>query len=792
MLDPQDPKSHTDWIAGDRAHGVDRERPRPDADLNFARPKHGSDWTDETDANDTFSTEPSAAPKPDHDAPQACSDWIESDDQNYAARQSSATSGVRHDRPFAERAGHSARENAGGPSNSRTAGHGQTITPREACVIFGLRNVRSRYRQRPRADQHLSAALSRASPNDCFAAAFAAEVGATPREIHEVSKGAAVAPPFDDFAYCRSLARWLGCPFDAGDGLTELDLATAEVHRVDDGVLVRVRDGPKQLLLLAPTGVWLPRMASVLARTPEIADRTIITTPAALARAGIAADAPAVSWGRLTPLHAIPPTSVADRVLSPPQMAAAMALGAGVIAAAIGATAALATGVIATTTLVLLAFATTRAVAIGTQLEALPRQRVRSAALPVYSVLVPLYREDKGLKLLVRALRRLDYPPDKLDILFLVEADDEGTLCALANEMAELNARIVIVPPGTPRTKPRALNVGLKQARGELVTIYDAEDKPHPEQLRIAAETFAAAPPELAALQARLTIDHMRDNWLTAMFAIEYACLFDKLMPMVTRRGRLVLLGGTSNHFRRDVMIVVGGWDPYNVTEDADLSVRLVRFGYKIAMLPSFTEEEAPVTVWAWLRQRSRWFKGFMQTWLVHHRAPLRLVRELGARNAVLFNLFIIGALTAAVSHFVFTAQIILAMAGLRPLFMGGEVMSVVQTASLLFGYGASFALGAAALSERGRGRLSPLLVLWFPVYWLLLSCAVCLAVWDIVRRPHHWRKTEHGVARRPARLARAITSIRVRAPTLAGRSVFARKNCSMPDDVAAPPMPKL
>jgi cellulose synthase/poly-beta-1,6-N-acetylglucosamine synthase-like glycosyltransferase len=316
----------------------------------------------------------------------------------------------------------------------------------------------------------------------------------------------------------------------------------------------------------------------------------------------------------------------------------------------------------------------------------------------------------------------------------------------------DLPCRITVVPEGSPRTKPRALNVGLRQARGRLVTIFDAEDRPDPAQLRIAAETFAAAPRDLAALQARLHVDHPADSWLTRMFAIEYACQFDHVLPMVSSRGGLILLGGTSNHFRAEALTRVGGWDPYNVTEDADLAVRLRRFGYRIATIDSETHEEAPMTVAAWLKQRARWFKGYMQTWLVHNRRPISLVREIGWRDAFLFHLFIIGALTAALSHIAFLLQLVLKLAGVPVLVGGSTLVAAAQMVAILAGYGASLALGAVSVRRRRDPRFGPGLVVTLPLYWLLMGAAVLIAMYDLVRRPHHWHKTRHGLAARPRR----------------------------------------
>jgi hypothetical protein len=260
----------------------------------------------------------------------------------------------------------------------------------------------------------------------------------------------------------------------------------------------------------------------------------------------------------------------------------------------------------------------------------LHRWRVDDSRLPIYTVAVPMYREEAVLQQLVAALGALDYPAAKLDIRLLIEADDDAMRAALAELPLPAHFSVVIVPPGRPRTKPRALNLALLEARGSLFTIFDAEDIPDPQQLRLAAARFLRAPDELACLQARLVIDHAGEGLLPALFALEYAGLFEVLNPGLLRFQLPIMLGGTSNHFRTAALRAVGGWDAWNVTEDADLGLRLVRAGYRMGDLPSNTREEAPLTVPAWLKQRSRWIKGYIQTLVTHSRAPITLLREAG------------------------------------------------------------------------------------------------------------------------------------------------------------------
>ena len=271
-------------------------------------------------------------------------------------------------------------------------------------------------------------------------------------------------------------------------------------------------------------------------------------------------------------------------------------------------------------------------------------------ALPRYTILVPLYKEAAVLGHLLDALERLDYPRAKLDIKLLIEADDDETHLALERLEPGALYDIVIVPRGRPRTKPRALNVGLAYARGDLLTVYDAEDDPDPMQLRRAAAAFAQAPAELACLQCPLAIDNARDGWLAGLFALEYAALFDVLNPGLARLRLPIPLGGTSNHFRVGALRRLHGWDAWNVTEDADMGVRLARMGYGVAMLDAPTWEEAPAKPRDWLAQRRRWMKGWTQTLIVHLRQPLRLARELGAlRAAALVAMVAGGALGSLV-----------------------------------------------------------------------------------------------------------------------------------------------
>jgi cellulose synthase/poly-beta-1,6-N-acetylglucosamine synthase-like glycosyltransferase len=368
--------------------------------------------------------------------------------------------------------------------------------------------------------------------------------------------------------------------------------------------------------------------------------------------------------------------------------------------------------------------------------------------LPVYTILLPLYKEKPStVRALLAALHAMDYPKHKLEALLLTEDDDDQTRASIEQVGRPPWMRILTLPPGIPRTKPRAMGIGLRHARGTLVTVYDAEDKPDPLQLKKAVLAFAQAGPSVACLQAKLGYYNARQNVLTRWFTLEYDAWFNIFLPGLHRIGAPIPLGGTSNHFRRDALDRCRGWDPYNVTEDADLGLRLARLGLHTAMLESTTEEEANCRVGNWVRQRSRWSKGYMQTLLVHTRRPITLVRELGVVPTTVFLFTIGGAVLTALIAPIFWALLVLWIhsqpAWVADLFPG----PVFYAASLclILGNFLLVMLGLGAAVSRGHDDLAPYALLT-PVYWLLMSVATYMALVELFVRPYHWHKTEHGL----------------------------------------------
>jgi glycosyltransferase XagB len=376
-----------------------------------------------------------------------------------------------------------------------------------------------------------------------------------------------------------------------------------------------------------------------------------------------------------------------------------------------------------------------------------PRKSLRNAELPCYTVLVPLFRETSVLPQLVRALSEIDYPDDKLDIKLILEEEDIAMQRALARMVLPSCFDIIVVPAGRPQTKPRALNYALHFSRGELVTIYDAEDIPDPQQLRLAAETFAAAPPELACLQARLTFFNANESWLTRQFAVEYASLFSIMLPTLAEEELPLPLGGTSNHFRAMVLEKIGGWDPFNVTEDADLGIRLARSGYITGTIDSDTLEEANNRPISWIKQRSRWLKGFLQTWLVHMRQPILTLRELGFAGFWVFQSVTLGVFISALLHPLFLMHAIYILASgrfLDPDSLLSTMLAGLNMAVLLPGYAISMLLGKRAMEKQGL-RDWKRTIATLPLYWFMMMPAAWLALYDFIVKPFHWRKTQHG-----------------------------------------------
>lgn len=374
---------------------------------------------------------------------------------------------------------------------------------------------------------------------------------------------------------------------------------------------------------------------------------------------------------------------------------------------------------------------------------------VRDEALPYYTILVPAYKEADVIAPLIRNLSALDYPPEKLEIFILLEEDDAQTIEAVRLANPPDNFHLVLVPNQVPRTKPKACNVGLMFARGEYLVIYDAEDRPDPDQLKKAVAAFRKGPGNLVCVQAALNYFNARENFLTRMFTLEYSYWFDYLLPGLDRLRLPIPLGGTSNHFRTEMLRGLGGWDPFNVTEDADLGVRAAARGYVVGVINSTTLEEANTEIRNWVRQRSRWIKGYMQTSLVHLRRPDRLLTQVGLKRTTGFLLLLCGTpLTFLAAPILWVLYLIWLISGTHafdPLFP--PFAFYLSLLNLLFGNLVAVYLSMLAVFKRRHYDL----VIWaflHPLYWVLHSLAAYKGLGQLFTRPFHWEKTTHGISR--------------------------------------------
>ncbi|MWD26394.1 glycosyltransferase [Aquicoccus sp. SCR17] len=377
---------------------------------------------------------------------------------------------------------------------------------------------------------------------------------------------------------------------------------------------------------------------------------------------------------------------------------------------------------------------------------------MRDDDLPVYTVLVPMFREPEVLPILTAALRNLDYPLARLDIKIVLEETDDETIAAARSLELEGVFEIVQVPASHPQTKPKACNYALQYARGEFLVIFDAEDKPEPDQLKKVLAAFRQSPANTACIQCRLNYYNARENWLTRMFTLDYSLWFDLMLPGLERLGVPIPLGGTSNHFRMDVLRQLKAWDPFNVTEDADLGIRLTQKGYRVGVIDSTTYEEANVSIPNWIRQRSRWIKGYMQTFLVHTRRPVHLVRTIGPAGVLGFVFFIGGTFLSGLLNplfwGIFALWMVLGAEVIEPVFP--PAILYLSLLNLLAGNALLIYLTMVAPFRRRWTDLAP----WglsVVGYWVLMTIASYKALKQLISNPFYWEKTQHGLSKHTA-----------------------------------------
>lgn len=386
-------------------------------------------------------------------------------------------------------------------------------------------------------------------------------------------------------------------------------------------------------------------------------------------------------------------------------------------------------------------------------------QKINEADLPIYTILVPVFKEKEIVSKLIHNIGALDYPQYKLDVRILLEENDQETIDVINSMKLPSNYTPIIVPQSQPQTKPKACNYGLLQAKGEYVVIYDAEDRPEVDQLKKVYLAFRDLPDEYVCIQAKLNYFNSSHNALTTLFTQEYSMWFELLLVGIMQMDIPLPLGGTSNHFKMSFLKEVGGWDPFNVTEDADLGIRLYKFDYKTAILDSRTWEEANSKTGNWIRQRSRWIKGYMQTWLVHMRHPVTFYKTLGLRGLLGYQAMILGTpLLPLINPFFWLLMVLWILteaSWIASLFPG--VFYYIATVQMILGNFVFTYMNIMGMYHVIRDcamkRIQPFsfrlikYALMTPLYWVLMSVAAYKALFQLFFKPFYWEKTDHGLS---------------------------------------------
>ncbi len=388
---------------------------------------------------------------------------------------------------------------------------------------------------------------------------------------------------------------------------------------------------------------------------------------------------------------------------------------------------------------------------IGTDLEVpVSEEEIRALKddeLPIYTILIPVYKEAAVLPKLLTSITNLDYPKIKLDVKVLLEEDDEETIAAFKAINPPDYIQGVIVPTSLPKTKPKACNYGLIHARGEFVVIFDAEDQPDPDQLKRVLVAFNKIPTNVICIQVKLNYFNRNQNLLTRWFSIEYSMWFDLFLPGLDARKAPIPLGGTSNHFKKFALVEAGAWDPHNMTEDADLGIRLYKLGYRTRIVDTTTYEEANSKVNNWIRQRSRWVKGYIQTWLVHMRHPIKLIRDIGFSAFFSFQMVVGGNIFTVLINPIYwiitTVWLIFPSEFISTLFQGP--VYYLSAFSLFFGNFAFTYINVAGAMSRGYYEMVRAALI-SPLYWGLMSIGGWKGFLQLITKPHYWEKTVHGL----------------------------------------------
>lgn|GEM_PF-1512820 len=376
---------------------------------------------------------------------------------------------------------------------------------------------------------------------------------------------------------------------------------------------------------------------------------------------------------------------------------------------------------------------------------------------PVYSILLPLYNEANILEMLIRNIDAINYPRDKLQVLLVVEVDDDATIKKASSLILPGYFQIVKVPKSFPRTKAKACNYALRYVYGKYVAVWDAEDKPSADQLHEVLEAFRSGGEDLVCVQARLSYYNAHENILAQMFTIEYSILFDYMLPAFSEHRLPIPLGGSSNHLKTAFLKGVGGWDSFNVTEDAEMGIRIAAMGKRVMVINNYTYEESPLNVRDWMKQRVRWLKGHLYTYLFYMRSPIDTFCKLGKAGFAAFNYALgISGIGLMLAPILIMLMIILQFKMLRCPEIFIELTWYFSMLNLILGIGIlvySASIVCERLSDQLFRRRSGgmwcklILISLFPLYFILHSIAAFLALIELIKRPYYWHKTHHGIS---------------------------------------------
>jgi glycosyltransferase XagB len=367
----------------------------------------------------------------------------------------------------------------------------------------------------------------------------------------------------------------------------------------------------------------------------------------------------------------------------------------------------------------------------GPNNKPLNKKLINIKNLPTYTILLPLYKEDKVIRKLIKSLIKIDYPTHLLEIKILIEEDDPKSLQVLRSIDLASHFEIILVPFSEPKTKPKALNYGLKSAKGEYIVVFDAEDHPHPQQLKQVVTKFANSTSKTICIQAKLNYYNRHENQLTKLFSIEYSLLYDYILVGLEDLEMPIPLGGTSNHFITKELKKIGGWDSFNVTEDADLGMRLYNQGYRCSLINSSTLEEAPIYIKSWVNQRARWIKGHILTSLLHSGKFKKL--DIKQILGIYFHLYL-----PNITYILLPIYLIMS-------FFTNEKLIFTSLFYLNIFLGISIPMSLSILViHKKKWKNMKLTIALSPLYYLLFPIAAIRSCWQIVTKPYHWDKTDH------------------------------------------------